>query len=74
MVTTRYLVTQPSYIGDTLLYPGNTVDAGSDFVPSPHLVPQPAVVLASEDVYPTTPATPPPQPAPTVIVVKKKKK
>jgi hypothetical protein len=69
-MATRYLVTQPSYIGDTLVYPGHTIDAGADFISSPHLVAQPAVALPSDDTYTATVAAPPPALRPTVSVVK----
>ena len=75
-MVTRYLVTRPSYIGDTLVYPGDTLDASADFVPSAHLVPQ-TTVLPSDDQYSLVPAPPAAVPAasapmPRVIVVKRK--
>ncbi len=55
----RYLVTQPSYIGETLLSPGHTVDADDDFVPSPHLVVQPGLALPADAQFPVLLPAPP---------------
>ncbi len=80
-MATRYLVTRPSFVGDTFLLQGSTIDLDDDFVPSPHLTPVPAAGLLPDIVIypaiptiPVIPTIPPGVAAPTATFHKIKKK
>lgn len=66
----RFVVTQPSFIGDTYLLPGQTVDTDDGFQPPAHFTAS-AVSLPADEVYVPAHSVSPPAaiPIPPAVAV-----